>query len=478
VLRTNKRTSADKAWHVACPCQFDVTPAEGDIIANRFQLVRELGRGSMGSVWLADHLMLEVPCAIKFIAEETVGDPRRLAQFHIEARAIARIQSPHVVRVFDHDVCDAGPYIAMELLVGEDLCTRLYRVGRLDAHATYRIASQVARALSKVHAAGIVHHDLKPENIFLAQEADEEVVKLLDFGVAKLTASSLLESAAAQTGGLIGTPEYMSPEQARGISEVDRRSDLWSLGVIVYRCLTGRLPFEGSTLAELLGRIMCGPTPVPSDVAPDLPPDFDWWWAQAASRNIDGRFQSARQLADALGEALRTAETGAEESPTARGGFTSAPRFDSLPAEGSLYELEAPGAAASPVRRTRRWKLLAAAGLVVALIGLLPWIGHSDARIARANVVAPRPATVGAPPFDLEPPVRLVAEVTRAGAAVTAPETTPSGTGGDRAAKSAVAGERPVKPAFRSRPVMTPRHDPSPSDPPPRKLEADVDFGI
>jgi serine/threonine protein kinase len=455
-----------------------VTPAEGDIIANRFQLIRELGRGSMGSVWLADHLTLEVSCAVKFIAEETVGDPRRLAQFHIEARAIARIQSPHVVRVFDHDVCDAGPYIAMELLVGEDLCTRLHRVGRLDAHATYQIAAQVARGLSKVHAAGIVHHDLKPENIFLAQEADEEVVKLLDFGVAKLTASSLLESVAAQTGGLIGTPEYMSPEQARGISEVDRRSDLWSLAIIVYQCLTGRLPFEGATLAELLGRIMCGPTPVPSEVAPDLPPDFDWWWAQATLRDIEGRFQSARHLADALGEALRMAETGATESHPVRGALTSSPRFDSLPAARSPYEPEAPRPGASSARRTRPWKLLAAAGLVVALIALLPWIGRSDAPIARANLAAPRAATVGPPPFDYETPVRLVAEATRAGAEVIAPETTPTGAGGDPAANSAVAGERPLKPAFRPRSAMTPRRDPSPSDPPPRKLEADVDFGI
>src|SRR5258708_17413459 len=288
-----------------------VAPCAGDIIANRFKLIRELGRGSMGSVWLADHLTLEVRCAVKFIVAEAASDARYRAQFHLEARAIAQVRSPYVVRVLDHDVCDDVPYIAMEFLDGEDLGVRLRRVGRLDPRATYQIVSQVAGGLSKAHAAGIVHRDLKPENVFLVREDDEEVAKLLDFGIAKLTALSVLDSAAPKAVGLTGTPEYMSPEQARGAQDLDHRSDLWSLAVIAYQCLTGELPFEGASLPELLSRIMVARPLLPSEVVPDLPPDIDWWWARCASRSLEGRFQSARELSDALGEALWMLEPGA-----------------------------------------------------------------------------------------------------------------------------------------------------------------------
>jgi serine/threonine-protein kinase len=360
----------------------------------------------MGSVWLADHLTLDMRCAVKFLSDEAVGDPRYRAQFHIEARATAQAQGPHVVRVLDHDVCDDWPYIAMELLVGEDLCTRLQRVGRLDARATYQIVSQVARGLSKVHAAGIVHHDLKPENIFLTQELDEEVVKLLDFGIAKVTAFSLLESLAAQTGGLVGTPQYMSPEQACGVRDIDHRSDVWSLAVIAYECLSGELPFEGSTQAELLGRITCGPLPVPSEVAPDLSPDFDRWWARAALRNIDGRFQSARDLADALGQALRVTEASATEDRSPRASLTSAPRIDSSTSDAPPPEPAAVRPVGSRTRGKPKGKLLAAAGLIIALIALPARGGRTDARMGDANTAAPRAASIAAPPFDSAPTVR------------------------------------------------------------------------
>jgi serine/threonine-protein kinase len=280
-----------------------VTPTIGSIVASRFQLVRELGRGSMGSVWLADHLTLQLRCAVKFMTGETQRDPNFRTRFEFEARAIAQLQSPHVVRILDYAVADDVPFIAMEFLQGEDLCARLSTAGRLDPATTYRIVSQVARGLAKAHLAGLVHRDIKPENIFLAQEDDEEVVKLLDFGVAK-SAAFALQGTGTQAGSLVGTPAYMSPEQARGTREVDHRSDLWSLAVIAYQCLTGKLPFESPTLGDLFGQIMYEAMPVPSKVAPWLTPQFDAWWARAASRNADDRFASARELADSLGQAL------------------------------------------------------------------------------------------------------------------------------------------------------------------------------
>lgn len=280
-----------------------VTPTIGSVVANKFRLVRELGRGSMGAVWLADHLTLDVRCAVKFMTGDASRDPNFLSRFEFEARAIAQLQSPYVVRVLDYAVDNDTPFIAMEFLQGEDLCARLSRTGRLDTQTTYRLVSQIARGLAKAHLAGVVHRDLKPENVFLAQEDDEEVAKLLDFGIAKSTAFAV-HGTATQAGSLLGTPAYMSPEQARGVREIDHRSDLWSLAVITYQCLTGKLPFDSPTLGDLFALIMYEPMPVPTRVAPWLPHDFDDWWAKAAARNVEDRFSSARDLADALGDAL------------------------------------------------------------------------------------------------------------------------------------------------------------------------------
>ncbi len=438
-----------------------VTPTQGSVVGNRFRLVRELGRGGMGSVWLADHLTLEVPCAVKFISEESVRDPRYRAQFHLEARAIAQVQSPHVVRVLDHDICDQGPYIAMELLVGEHLHARLHRVKRLDARATYQVVSQVARGLSRVHAAGIVHYDLKPENVFFAREGDGEVVKLYDFGVARLTEFSLGEPSIPRTGMLIGTPDYMSPEQARGLPEVDYRADLWALAVIAYQCMTGRLPFNGSSLDELLGGITSGPVPVPSDVAADVSPDFDWWWARAASRNIDGRYQTARHLAEALGEALGV--TGAAESDRQPlgGAGAIAPRHPS-PSYGSLSASTRAGGSA--MRRVRPRNLLVAAALTLAVIALSRWIAPSDAPRTNASVAAPRAATLVSRPLDSESPVRLVAE-----------EAVPSSD--DRPMASRRAAGAPVPPARAAAPPGPPRSNRSFAVKRAKEV-TEVDFGI
>jgi eukaryotic-like serine/threonine-protein kinase len=291
-----------------------MTPSAGSVVAGRFKLVRELGSGSMGTVWLADHQTLDLRCAVKFMTTEASRAPNYRGRFELEARAIAQLHSPNVVRILDYDVHEGMPFIAMEFLQGEDLAARLERVGKLDPATTYRIISQVARGLSKAHEAGIVHRDLKPENIFLTEEDDSEVAKLLDFGIAKLAAFALSEGFAdhTQAGSLLGTPAYMSPEQARGLADIDHRSDLWSLGVITYQCLTGRLPFESPTLGDLFAQIMFDPIPVPSKVDRSLPPDFDWWWARATLRNTDGRFGSARELADALGHALGVVHSSVE----------------------------------------------------------------------------------------------------------------------------------------------------------------------
>ncbi len=374
-------------------------PVEGAIIADRFQLIRELGHGAMGSVWLAHHLTLEVRCAVKFIAGEFVSDPKYRAQFHLEAHTVAKVQSPHVVRVLDHDICGDAPYIALEYLDGEDLRARLLRERRLSPLATHKVVSQIARGLSKAHAAGIVHRDLKPENIFFAREGDEEVVKLLDFGTAKWGSLSVQAGADERLEGLIGTPEYMSPEQACG-GTVDHRSDFWSLAVVAYECLTGRFAFEGASIAELLSRITRGALPVPSEFAPQLPPAVDDWWARAVSRNIDARFQSAGALADALGHALGLSDARAEETLSPPAPIAQRRRRGRAPwlrlslasaALGVAFTFAIAGRPAAPNAGTRRAAVAAPRAVEMPA-------GAPRPALVRVDVLVPRPVP-GPPPF-------------------------------------------------------------------------------
>lgn len=398
-----------------------MTPTSGSIVANKFQLVRELGRGSMGAVWLADHLTLDVRCAVKFMTGDASRDPNFLSRFEFEARAIAQLQSPYVVRVLDYAVDKDVPFIAMEFLQGEDLCARLSRLGRLDTKATYRIVSQIARGLFKAHLAGVVHRDLKPENIFLAQEDDAEVAKLLDFGVAKSTAFAV-HGTATQAGSLLGTPAYMSPEQARGVREIDHRSDLWSLAVITYQCLTGRLPFDSPTLGDLFALIMYEPMPVPSKVAPWLSSDFDRWWAKAAARNAEDRFTNARELADALADVLGLERPDAGNQPQAQAWRAasipssfdvrpSAPALPTHPERGHDARITTHASLTRSLRGARqlidspRARYVAACVGSIAVAFLLALVGtHVESRPPVAHAAsAPPPALADAPPVPARP---------------------------------------------------------------------------
>jgi serine/threonine-protein kinase len=283
------------------PARDRFTPRAEVIFAERFRLVREIGRGGMATVWLAHHLGLDSPCAVKFVGE-TFSHPSARQRFEREARAAARLRSPHVVQVFDCGVWEDVPYIAMEYLQGEDLSTRLGRVGRLSVEETFPIAAQVGRALSKAHAEMIVHRDLKPANIFLVREDDREFVKVLDFGIAKIVQAATGNT--LQEPGLVGTPQYMSPEQADGKQAVDHRTDLWALAVIVFQCLTGVSPFAAEDVTACLLKIVSEPIPVPSTFPVGLPVAFDAWWARAVSRDREERFGDAKQLISSLAAVL------------------------------------------------------------------------------------------------------------------------------------------------------------------------------
>ena len=278
-------------------------PVPQGVVAGKYRLTRLLGRGGMGAVWEGTHTSLGTRVAVKSIDAEYAESPEARSRFENEARAAARLRSKHVVEVYDHGVSEDGrPFIVMEFLQGEPLDKRLDRLGRLPAKETAQIVMQICRALAKAHAANIVHRDLKPENVFLVWDDEEhiDVVKVVDFGIAKFNDTSMSSSSATRTGSVLGTPHYMSPEQARGLRSVDARSDLWSVAVIAYRCIVGALPFEGEAVGDLLVKLCTAPIPVPSEIAADVPLGFDAWLHRGLTREPAQRFQTAAQLGESL----------------------------------------------------------------------------------------------------------------------------------------------------------------------------------
>jgi serine/threonine-protein kinase len=275
-------------------------PKVEDVVAPGIRLVKRLRMGGMGSLWLAQHDKLATEVVVKFLSSGLCEETTTRTRFLNEAAAAAQVRSPHVVHMIDHGVTDGGaPFIVMEYLDGHDLGDHL-RQGPLLPAAVAAIVEQVARALDAAHRRGVVHRDVKPGNIFLTDVgAREPFVKLLDFGIAK--ASTLQDL--TTTGELIGTPLYMSPEQIEG-RPIDPRSDLWSLGVVAFRALTGKRPFVADTVSSMAYQVVHTTPPTPTEVRPDLPPALDAWFAQACAKEPERRFSSARQMADELWRAI------------------------------------------------------------------------------------------------------------------------------------------------------------------------------
>jgi serine/threonine-protein kinase len=264
------------------------------VIAQKYRLVRELATGGMGAVWVAHHLQLETPVAIKFMSPSLRRLVDARTRFAREAIAAARLRGPHVVEVLDHGVDGNVPYIVMELLEGEHLGELLRRERRVPIAEAARIAEQVGRAIGRAHAAGIVHRDLKPANVFLSRVDGESIVKILDFGICKVMNDDA--EGAARDDVLMGSPQYMAPEQARGAGRVDHRADLWSLGAILYRSVTGVPAFDGVSGVDVIVQVCTGPLPVATRAAPDLPPALDAFFRKALAREPEERFASAREM--------------------------------------------------------------------------------------------------------------------------------------------------------------------------------------
>jgi hypothetical protein len=252
----------------------------------------------MGQVWLAEHKGLDIQVAVKFMRRDVADDPVSAARFEQEAKLAARIKSPHVVEVFDYDVTASGiPFIVMESLTGRDLETALANGRTLTIADTARVLIQVCKALSKAHAVGVIHRDIKAENVFIVQEDGLPAVKVLDFGVAR---DAFPKSGISLSGTTVGTPVYMSPEQLFHPKEIDQRTDLWATAVLVYRCLTGSFPFEGESFPSVCLSVSKGNFAPPSALNSGLPAEIDAWFKKAFHKNLDLRFSSASEMSEAF----------------------------------------------------------------------------------------------------------------------------------------------------------------------------------
>ena len=277
----------------------------GQIVAGKYELVRLLGKGAMGEVWLARHGSLGGEFAIKLVRPEAQeADESAVARFQQEAQVSAKLsrKTRHIVSVSDHGEDRGLAYLVMEALEGESLDTRIARDGQLELPEAAAVVTQIARALGQAHAEQIVHRDLKPANVFLTRDEDGRLlVKLLDFGIARATRPGSKRSPFATGKDMVlGTPSYMSPEQARGLETLDHRGDLWALAVVAYEMLTGTIPWQGETIEDIFLSICTHEwTPILSR-RPDLPPELEGFFARAFAEKLNARFRTAAELSEAF----------------------------------------------------------------------------------------------------------------------------------------------------------------------------------
>jgi serine/threonine protein kinase len=403
----------------------------GGLVGDTYRVTRLIGQGGMGAVWVAEHLRLPGrQVAIKVLLQAGVASGESFARFRREAEIASRLGHPHIVEVFDfHTLPDGRPYIVLEFLQGETLARRLQR-GRLELPDALAITRQVGSALAAAHRAGVIHRDLKPDNIWLCAPEDEMPginVKVLDFGISKIRGS---QTVATQDAVLLGTPQYMAPEQAAGRNtQVDARTDLFALGAIVYEMLGGQPAFAGGSLAEVVYKVVHG-TPVPLvELVPGLPAPVIAAVEHALAKDPAARPVDVSAFVEELtGRPLSTLSTPApvpmhdapaplqlvDAQPTGPLGIPSPVQSHAPTAGGSVM----PGTVASPTRRRRPWMLVAGAAAVV-LAGGAFLLGR---RPPPEPVPVPAPLTLTLP---VPAPVALPPRVSEVVAAA-APESPPA----------------------------------------------------
>jgi tRNA A-37 threonylcarbamoyl transferase component Bud32 len=276
---------------------------QGQILAGKFRIERVLGQGGMGVVVAATHIQLDERVALKFLLPEALSNPEAVARFAREARAAVKIKSEHVARVSDVGTLESGsPYMVMEYLEGQDLADWVRNTGAMRVPDAVEFVLQASEAIAEAHALGIVHRDLKPANLFVTRRVDgSPCIKVLDFGISKLTVpGSTSDMGMTRTATVMGSPLYMSPEQMSSTRNVDQRTDIWALGIILYEVLTGRVPFEAETMPQLCGMILQDPPRPLRQLRPDVPDGLEWVILRCLEKNRDARFSSIAEFAAAL----------------------------------------------------------------------------------------------------------------------------------------------------------------------------------
>jgi serine/threonine protein kinase len=403
---------------------------EGDLVAGRYRLLRPIGAGAMGTVWAARHELLGRDFALKLTSISPRAGADIRARFLREAQIVGKLRHPNVVDVAD--VGDVGPgtglYLAMELLEGQSLAERIAEHGPFDPPEALAVASEVCRGLAAAHAAGVVHRDIKPENIFLARGPSGRIVpKLLDFGISKATGSG--QALITLDGQLFGTPAYMSPEQALGEVNVDLRTDVWSLGVVLYEMLTGRRPFLAESYPALLPLIADKDfTPLPDSV----PADIREIIVRCLAKPKAARFPSA----DALRQALDTAR-GAPNGVSVHSDPIERPR-----ARKRALGLPLPSS---------HWTLIAAGIAAAVVIGAIRWRSDRSARAGRPPAAALLAGSAASPAAAPSPPAPLPTASAGVSAAASA-SAAPAG-----ALPSAEAASEPALPPKTQKPAPSSR---------------------
>jgi len=421
----------------------------GQVIDGKYRIVRLIGTGGMGAVYEGENVLIRRRVAIKVLNADSATNTDVIRRFEREAQAAGEIGNDHILEVLDiGSLVNGDRYMVMEYLDGETLAARIERHGRLTPQQVAPIARQFLTALASAHAAGIIHRDLKPENIFIlrSKAGRADFVKLIDFGISKFSRSYKEgDLKMTRADAVLGTPCYMSPEQARGAAETDVRSDIYSCGVILFESVTGRLPFEGSSFNDLMFKIALEDAPSPLTYEAGLDPDFAWIVNRAIARDPTNRFATAQDFAEALDEWMRkNALTGtlalpqppdafpprvAKNSPT----LSLDDEIDSLALQktGTTEESWARSRPETPTRQTRRRRgAIAIAGSVVGLsvvcIGIALVVRTGSAPSPPAAPARPLPtaatqATVLGSLPTLDPPPSASSPASSASAPLPAP---------------------------------------------------------
>jgi eukaryotic-like serine/threonine-protein kinase len=334
---------------------------------NNYEIVSLIGEGGMGNVYLARHPMIDRGAAIKVLHPELAADSTLVTRFFNEARAANAIRHPNIIDIIDVGMLPGSerPYLMMELLQGENLARRIARLGQLPVAQAIEVARQTASALAAAHAKGIIHRDLKPENLYLVPHGSlpgRELVKVLDFGIAKLRSEVGNGQVQTRTGMLMGTPPYMSPEQCRGLSaEIDLRTDVYALGIILFEMVCGGPPFTAAGFGDLLVMHIMQPPPSPRTRNPAVPEALEAIILKALAKAAGERFATMMELEAALaavpagGTTAAAAATAPREASKPAGSATTTFRATSGEVSSDLESLDLP--------RSRRPLLLAAVGL-------------------------------------------------------------------------------------------------------------------